>query len=555
MPNEQNKAPSASFKLANNIANFIDDRINKGTILPSTGERAKEGDFMLLFRRRDEFTLEVIYQLKKKGIEVAGIDRLSLNQNLSVADLLACAKFVLLPDDDLNLASLLCSPIIEFTECELQVLGCQYGSDLSLWQKLQYNSAAYHKTLKRLNDLKRIYKISNITNFFHIIVDCLNLRQRLNIANGPESDDAINELIYLCQDYAKKKDNSLQGFIIWFENNEIEIKRDTSSTNKVKIMTVHGAKGLQSPIVILCDTTSLPMGKSKFMWNEEEDLFFLGSTANIPECLVNLKTKQQKKDIQEYFRLLYVAMTRAEDQLIICGFSNGEKLAENCWYDLVRGAMLKMNCANIEEILIHENQAKNMAFNTETCNVVNIKSSRNFNKVEEDEVEYQIPELKIDWTIDSPLISQDYLKYGQVFHKILEDSINLKNIDNMENHPLISVLSPGWKSKIHQSIKKLHLNQQFKDILAMEVKTELNIGHDLGQNIDTGRIDLLAMDEDKIFIIDYKADNNPIQTHELIPKSYIYQLDFYRRTIKNLYPQHQVICQILWLQTGEFTEV
>ncbi len=561
LPAEQNQVVSASIKLADNIADFIFEQISKGTILPSTGQKAKEGDFMILFRRRDEFTLEVINQLKKKGLEVAGIDRLTLNQNLSVADLIACAKFVLLPSDDLNLASLLRSPIIDFSEHELQSLSSKRNTEISLWQILELNPLMYHKTLKKLNDLRQLYKVSNVANFFHVVVDCLGLRSSMNFANGPESDDAINELIYLCQDYASRKNNSLQGFIHWFENNEIEIKRDTSSASKIKIMTIHGAKGLQSPVVILCDTTSLPINKSKFIWSDDSDyngdnnLFIVKDVANMPECLIKLKAKQQKKDIQEYLRLLYVGMTRAEDKLIICGYSNGEKLPENCWYDLVQKSMKQMIAADEDGLLIYENQTKNNFMNDEPCSIIKNRIASNLSHIKEEKTNYKIPELTPDFTINSPLISQDYLKYGQVFHKVLEDSINIKDTGSMKSHPLIAVLTPGWQSKIYQSIDKLHNNEQFHKIVAMNTKTELSIGSSNEQGIDTGRIDLMAMDDNNIIIIDYKSDNNPIYDFDKIPSAYVYQLEFYRKTIQKIYPTHQITCQILWLQTGDFTEI
>ncbi|MFY9589761.1 UvrD-helicase domain-containing protein [Rickettsia endosymbiont of Halotydeus destructor] len=338
LPEDHNKLLSSIELLIHKITDFIKTQLKSKKILPSTGKEIMERDFMILVRKRDEFSNKLINHLKQSGLNVEGSDRVTLKENLSVMDLTSIAKFVLLPDDDLNLASLLKSPIIGMSEQQLYELALNRGEN-SLWATLFNNILLYKEFYLKLSYLIEIYQTSNAGNFFLSVINNLNLRETLNITNGADSDDAINELLSLSADYAHKIDNSLQGFIAWFENNDIKIKRDIEHSDKIRIMTVHGSKGLQSPVVILCDNTIMPINRNKFIWTEDGEMFFSTKTNSSPDFFKELKAQEQQKDIQEYIRLLYVAMTRAEDHLIICGYSNKIKIPENCWYGLVAKVM------------------------------------------------------------------------------------------------------------------------------------------------------------------------------------------------------------------------
>lgn len=282
---------------------------------------------MILVRKRDEFSNNLIKELSKAKLKVEVSDRMNLKENLTIMDLISLAKFVLLPDDDLNLAGLLKSPIIGISEQQLYELLVN-KSENSLWDILSSHEEIYNK----LDFLIEIYKISVVENFFDLVVHNLNLREIYD----DDSDDMINELLTLSKNYANDIDNSLQGFVAWFENNDIYIKRDMEHSDKIRVMTVHGSKGLETPIVILCDSTTLPISSNKFIWDDKGEMFFSANAADTPEFLQELKEAEKLKDLQEYIRLLYVAMTRAKDRLIICGFSNKSTTPKNCWYEIAK---------------------------------------------------------------------------------------------------------------------------------------------------------------------------------------------------------------------------
>ncbi|HJD59945.1 MAG TPA: UvrD-helicase domain-containing protein [Rickettsia endosymbiont of Omalisus fontisbellaquei] len=376
LPEDYENSKSAADLLIEKIVNFIKEQIENKEILPSTASRISEKDFMILVRKRDEFSNNLIKELSKAKLKVEASDRVNLKENLTIMDLISVAKFVLLPDDDLNLAGLLKSPIIGISEQQLYELLVN-KSDNSLWDILSSHEEIYNK----LDSLIKIYKISTAEDFFDLAVNNLNLREIYDY----DSDDMINELLKLSKNYANDIDNSLQGFVTWFENNNITVKRDMEHSDKIRVMTVHGSKGLEAPIVILCDSTTLPVSSNKFIWDDkgEADLlqmpankeefegntehstaaytsvredastgltyklpleasyargrmFFSANAADTPEFLQTLKEAEKLKDLQEYIRLLYVAMTRAKDHLIICGFSSKAATPENCWYEMTK---------------------------------------------------------------------------------------------------------------------------------------------------------------------------------------------------------------------------
>ena len=248
------------------------------------------------------------------------------------------------------------------------------------------------------------------------MVDVLGYRQALNASCGPDSNDAIDELLYACQDFASQNNNSLQNFIFWIESSDSSIKRDSSSSDKVKIMTLHGAKGLQAPIVILCDTTSLPTNNDHFIWDTDDNCLSAKNSTDVPDYYIDLKKLKQQKIYAEYLRLLYVGMTRAEDHLIVCGYEGGRSIAENCWFELVHKVM--------KEIAVEVDDGK-LIYGTNN-NYFNHKEKK---LPETQKTEYFYPRNKIFQKDINKSISVQYIsnslstvspaQYGVIFHKIV----------------------------------------------------------------------------------------------------------------------------------------
>ncbi|RTK92776.1 MAG: AAA family ATPase [Rickettsiales bacterium] len=540
--------------LAEKISDYIKTTIEQGDVLAATGKPVTNGDFMILFRRRDELTIEVIKALQKNQLAVSGLDRIILKDNLSVQDLLSVARFVLNPDDDLNIASLLKSPLIKLSEDIIRVIS-EKRAHQSIWQLiLSDEHKLYIDILNLLNIFLEIYS-NNTSYFFQYIVDVLGYRAILNDYNGADSNDAINELIYVYRDYVNQIDESLQSFIYWIDDNESSVKRDDISSDKIKIMTVHASKGLQAPIVILCDTTSVPTNIDRFYWDKNENFLTAKKSDFAPDYYQDLKKIQQQKIYAEYLRLLYVGMTRAEDRLIVCGYQGERIIPENCWYKLVEEVMNQLETNNKDSVLIYgqDNNAINSMLQPSTTqqNIIEFYPQILECKMP---INADIPSAEII-SYKNPLSHQNPLEYGLIFHKILEDSIKASNLNIMKEHPLLDNLDKKYKNRMHKSIDLIINNKIFEELVQNPCQTEISIGSMLNEKINLGRVDLIITLDNKIVIVDYKSDLHPPAAAVFIPDSYKKQLNNYHKIFSEIYPYKIILTKILWLENGQLMDV
>lgn len=549
LPEQFDNSLSPKKRLAKQIAMYIRSQIDQKIILPSTNLAARPQDFMILIRKRDNFTIEIINQLKAYNLEVLGLDRILLNENLLVLDLISAAKFVLNPKDDLNLACLLKSSLIGLTDYDLEYLRTSKALPLYECILLERNKDNFKNAYKILTLLTEIYKYITDSNFFSILVDRLDIRSKIIASGGYDSIDVINEFLYLTMNYASTIKNSLQSFLYWFDTNKVEIKRSIENTNKIKIMTIHGAKGLQSPVVILADTTSTPINQNKFFWLNRQEILAPANANTMPQLIKDLKEKESFKELQEYLRLLYVALTRAEDHLIVCGYSNYEEPSRHCWYNLVALGVKtnKYTSSNLCEQEI-ENKLINKTSNLLNHNISWFSLSDTSLTFHNDENN----SLSILNNL-SPLEANFSLEYGQVLHKILEDTAKLKDTALLKIHPLITSLPTNLQKKFYKNIELLLVNKEFLDLFNQKILTEVNIGVMENNKVKTYRIDLLAINDKQITIIDYKSDINPPLSSKLVPIKYIEQLNSYRLIIQKIYPEYEIMCKILWLENSKFS--
>ncbi len=547
---QKNFDNSKSF-LAKKIAKYIKDQINSQRILPSTGSKISAKDFMILVRTRDGFTKELIDALEQEEIDIAGLDRVNLIEDLGVLDLVSIAKFVIDPSDNLNLASLLKSPIFGLSEQELYNL--IYNKNIeSIWQylKSQSDNNLYSNITKTLAEYILLYENLSVADFFLYLTDVLDYRTIIT-----QNHDIIDEFLKLSRSYFVEYGYSIQQFVYWFEDNKVSIKRDSTNREKLRIMTTHAAKGLQSPIVILCDTTKTPSITDRFIWHDDEILTSKSST-NIPEFYSELKEKEKQKAYQEYLRLLYVGLTRAEDQLVICGYQGMKQIPENCWYNLIRNSIKDLGrldqagnliYGNLSSAHIYGPQFSELSQDTE----INFDKSILFDQ--EKFFADIINSQKFPENSDYAVRSNNSLEYGIIFHKILEDAISskvYKNFANIDSHPLITSLSIKLQNRIKKSLQKLKLNQEFNDLISKEAKTEVSFGYMDNDEFKMGRVDLLILDKEQITVIDYKSDKNPATTIEEIPGNYRQQIKFYCRAFAKIYPNKNINGKILWLENG-----
>ncbi|MBL4916609.1 double-strand break repair helicase AddA [Szabonella alba] len=333
-------------RLAARVAETIRDLIAQGHPVPDgRGMRAcHAGDFLILVRRRSDVFGAIIAASKAAGLPTAGADRLKLGAELAVKDIRALLAFLDTPEDDLSLAAALRSPLLGWSERDLYALA--QGREGFLWERLRHRDDVA-ATLAILTDLRDNSDYLRPYDLIERLLTRHDGRRRLLARLGAEAEDGIDELLSQALAYERAEVPSLTGFLCWLDTDDVEVKRQMDSAGgKIRVMTVHGAKGLEAPIVILPDTAPrqhrergelavLPGGP---VWKMPAD--------QSPTDLTAHRQAQKEAETAESMRLLYVAMTRAQSWLIVAAAgrmkSPDAEGGTPVWYDLIRDALARI---------------------------------------------------------------------------------------------------------------------------------------------------------------------------------------------------------------------
>ncbi|MBN2906051.1 MAG: double-strand break repair helicase AddA [Rhodobacteraceae bacterium] len=336
-------------QLAQRIASEIRAMIDRGETLAvrqkdGTLSRSPvtEGDILILVQRRSELFHEVIRACKAQGLEVAGADRLKIGGELAVRDLTALLSFLALPEDDLSLACALRSPLFGWDEKALYRLAANRGRAY-LAEALRNADWADAETKSTLTALRNEADFLRPYDLLERILTRHDGRRRLVARLGEEAEDGIDALLAQALAFERMQVPSLTGFLAWIASDEVEIKRQLDSAgSRIRVMTVHGAKGLESPIVILPDTAQrdirirdnlYPLPCGGVAWKT--------AAADQPPALQAAHAALRQRQVEERARLLYVAMTRAEQWLIVAAAGNLSKEGDD-WYSRMRAGIKKM---------------------------------------------------------------------------------------------------------------------------------------------------------------------------------------------------------------------
>ncbi len=342
----------ATLQLARCIAADIRTMIDRGERVPDEegGFRPiSPGDVLILVQRRSgtpSLFDEIIRALKSERLPVAGADRLRLRDSLAVKDLVALLSFLALPEDDLSLAAALRSPLFGWSEAELYRLAAGRGPRF-LWQELRERKAEFADTHGILRDLRDEADYLRPFDLLERILIRHHGRPQLLARLGAEAEDGIDELLNLALAYERTDVPSLTGFLSWLEAEDTEIKRQLESAGgRIRVMTVHGAKGLEAPVVILPDTIRKPpQFRDGLLVGDAGEVFWSVSAKECPEPLRALRDASVAGETRERERLLYVAMTRAQSWLIICGAG---KPPNDSWHARVATALESLAVSTID---------------------------------------------------------------------------------------------------------------------------------------------------------------------------------------------------------------
>ncbi len=528
---------TGEMRFSNQIAERINDVLKSKIVLPSTGKIVQPKDILILLQKRNPLAFTLAKSLKENGIPFEGLDRFTLKDDLAIRDLLACMKFAIFPSDDLNTASLLKSPFFNFSEEEIFTI-CYDRNDKNIFEiiskKTEFESAK--NTLEKL----KINRNLNPFEFFSFLLENMDGRYILLKFLGEKHAQAIEEFLTLAFDYSKKSDASLSGFLEYIITVNPSIKREfkKDSLKGVRIMSVHGSKGLESPIVILPDTTRSPKStKNTIFFDKEGVPFSTAYSENKNEFLTDLVEDEKQQILEENRRLLYVALTRPKDYLIIFGYGTIYKLS---WYEVIKEGFEKLDKKT--EILF-EKEVEIYGCDFKKSEIV--LKDKIYDKITEKRKPSFLPVGK---EITFPEEENKNAKTGTKIHNILEKLTSIptgKRVNFIENS--IKSFEEKERSIWSESLTKI-CGEKFRFLFEDSALAEKEIITATGQLL---RPDNICFVKDEIWIIDYKTETEKKE----ISLDYQKQLKKYVSSVKMIYETQKVRAFILWVRTTNLQEI
>lgn len=574
-PTEIINSTSGASQMADQIGDTIHTWIDSKTPLESYNRPITPQDILILVRSRTAFLDQLVRALKTRNIPVSGVDRMVLSEQLVVQDIMAVINFALLPDDDLNLAGLLKSPFIGWSEDQL--FDAAYNRDSSLWQAVKNSDD--HGTINWLSTLieqsGRVRPYDFMAGILQnacpaAISGLIGIKQRL----GDEALDPLDE--FLNHALAFEKDNlpTLQNFVKSQADSTIEIKRQMeegdskNGVGAVRIMTVHAAKGLQAPIVILPDTirSSSSIKNERILWPDRTGQalpYFCPTSEKQAPSIENSKERLKQLAEEEYQRLLYVALTRAESHLYIGGYKTKQKPLESNWYNLCRTAMENHPDAMTDGDIIRLTNPMigdpDKAQKTATAETQKIETPDWLFKpmpIEPSPPRPLVPSRPSGDNVPvlSPLQSDNQKRFlrGNITHKLLQLLPDITP-ENRATSAKRYVAMPvhGLSDKVQDSIINETMtilnHPDFAPIFGAGSVAEASItGLINGNQMVSGQIDRLLITDEEILIIDYKTNRPPPTDPKDIPQIYINQMRSYRTVMQEIYPAHIIKTALIW---------
>lgn len=580
---------TSELVLAQRIARTIAHWLHSKRPLLAQNRPLHAGDILILVRRRNHFVHLLSRELKRNNVPIAGLDRMELTEHIAVQDMLALAQFLLLPDDDLTLAGLLKSPLYGVDEEALFILCYGRGKD-SLWQRVQHYEGDNTTVVAAREELTALLNKTDFTTPYALFAELLygrHGRERMMARMGDEVLDPLHVFLGEAMRYEQLHAPSLQGFLEWITSGENSVKRDMEQgMEAVRIMTVHGSKGLQAPIVILPDTTALPNDAHDIVIDHHaagHPLLFL-SYAKEQACerIRTIKRHNEQQADEEYHRLLYVALTRAEEELIVCGYEKHHKRKETCWYELVNDGTKRLTDVQSLSTTEHfpwwnvedETVLRYATFQPPSTNIVEARPA----------VANTPHQLLPAWATSSapheptpprPLAPSHLLEdepvtiiptspmearntalppsieYGTLVHRLLHVLSNCE----AETRPALAAQylarqlpdmpSPRREQLIREVLQVMN-EPQFAPIFGAGSLAEVPVtGVTSDTRVIAGRVDRLVVTQDKVLIVDFKTGKPPAANEEH-PKRYLEQMRAYKDVLQHIYPTHTTSCALIY---------
>ncbi len=564
--------------LAQRIARFMRETIEQKTPLPveqgHSGQYAARpvhaGDFLILVRGRSRLFAEIIRACKQEGLPIAGADRLKVMAELAVRDLGALLAFLATPEDSLSLATALRSPLFGLEEAQLFDLAHRRDGPY-LWTELRRRRDDFPGVMAMIDDLRGQTDFLRPFDLIERILTRHEGRKRLLGRLGDEAEDGINALLQQALAFEQTQVPSLTGFLQWMQTDDLEIKRAADSAGgRVRVMTVHGAKGLEAPIVILPDcaqpNTAL---RGELLKTSEDGAVWKARSDQMPPLHESLQDAAKAADARERDRLLYVALTRAEKWLIVAAAGDLGKKGE-AWYDQVREGMTAAGAAPHSYDFGGLGSGEGLSLGQTDWTHLSLRDSNRPPEPPPDLPEIftrpaPVPRIPPATRLPSDLGGAKALPgaegdteelakaRGTLIHRLLEYLPAVAEPGRAEMARRLLDMAPGASehARLFDTMEDEALAVLSTPALARffgpDALAEVPLTADLpGLGRIYGVIDRLIVSPDRVTAVDFKTNRTIPGRAEDCPDGLLRQMGAYEAMLKTIYPGHEIEVGILW---------
>ena len=563
-----------NVRLAQMIACEIKRMIREDTIPVENGHTGTynhrpitEGDVLILVQRRSDLFGEIIRACKAAKLNIAGADRLKVGAELAVKDITSLLRFLALAEDDLSLAEALRSPLFGWSEQDLYSLAQSRAKGVYLWTALR-NSDAHPQTREILDDLRKQSDFMRPYDLINRLLTRHDGRRRLLARLGSEAEDGIDALLSQALGYESSAIPGLTGFLEWMQAGDLEIKRQLDSAeDRIRVMTVHGAKGLEAPIVFLPDTGKRKQPSADLLLDADDMLHWSTKSADTPHKMQTLKDARRTKQEEERRRLLYVAMTRAESWLIVCGVEVKNNKDAYSWHDMIAAGL---NHLGQTDTTFPSGPGKRYGTGdwnsgthqeTQAPKAAVIAAQSDFPILPQHDI---AAETKSPSDLGGPKAlpgetdetrADEAMDRGTFIHLLLEHLPGISPDKQLETATALAQSSQaaglsGISEMIADTLGLLaapHLADIFAPHSLSEVEITADLPH-LGRL--HGAIDRLIVDGDTVTAIDYKSNRIVPTTPQETPEGLLRQMGAYHAMLERVWPNHEIKTAILWTATA-----
>ncbi len=581
LPDRPQRSDEPVRRLAGAVARTIARWLDKREILESSGRPLRARDVLILLSRRGELQELLIRALKRAHVPVAGADRLGLTEHIAVKDLMALGRTILLPEDDLTFACLLKSPLVGLGEDELFELAWERGGS-SLLERLRAAAAArperYGPAYDRIQGWLRRADFLPPFEFFCRVLGEERGRERLLARLGPDAAEPIEAFLGQTLAYEQGHPASLEGFMHWLGLDEQQLKRDPEPpADAVRVLTVHGAKGLEAPVVILADAG--PQGRAptgRLLWHAGRELPFWRAPRRDRDPLTEEAAQDEERRLdEERARLLYVALTRARDRLYIAGCLGKRAPAEPCWHDIVGRAMRSLPGVETVSLDLGDGVAGEALRLRRGVAAI----------VEPGAADLPPPASELPPWAGSAAAPESHpprplapsrlgeapppgspagadaarrLRIGSLVHKLLE---LLPEVAPADRPAVAGRWLERTASDLDRSDRRAILGQVMAVIDHPDLAALFAPGARAEQPIVglvqgvavSGQIDRMAVTGDAVIAVDFKSGREAPGRPGAVPRLYLRQMAAYRALLARLHPGKPVRCALVWTATAEVT--